>query len=494
MSTIPISEVVNADILISAASLQAQGFGIANIITNQTGVIGIAERVREYTGSTSVATDFGANSEVAKAATTYFSQQPQPANLKVSVRFETAQPAQLRGGASSTLTDFTSIGDGSFSVTMTEASGTETVGDITGLDFTSATTLAGVATVIQSGLQSVATGGFTSATCTHDGTRFFIETGDTGTGVKISYLSTATAGTYIGSTLQMSDATEGVNGDGIDAETIAQSLVNISNKDNDFYGFGFTREVRDSSDVIDAASFAVANKKKFATVTNDVDSYDSGTTNDILSQLRDGSYKTLAAYSSYPTEYVDFAALGRLLTTNFDSVDSAMTLNTKDLAGVTVEKLNSSQRSVLNSKNGNAVYNFGGAARYSSGILSDGTFADEKHNLDWFEAEIETVMFNYLSNATTKRPYTSKGIAGGIAQLASVCERAFTSGILGAGEFSTQNNEKIQLERGYQVNALSVTSVSQADKDARIYRGYTIYVLLAGAIHSLKSITINVQR
>ena len=75
---IPVSTVVNVGIAIGAPFPARAGFGTLNIVTAETGVIGIAERIRSYTNLDGVTSDWSANSEVVKAATAYFSQQPKP--------------------------------------------------------------------------------------------------------------------------------------------------------------------------------------------------------------------------------------------------------------------------------------------------------------------------------------------------------------------------------------------------------------------------------
>lgn len=76
--TIPVSSVVNVSIAIGAPFPARAGFGTLNIVTAETGVIGIAERIRSYQNLDGVTADWPANSEVVAAATAYFSQQPKP--------------------------------------------------------------------------------------------------------------------------------------------------------------------------------------------------------------------------------------------------------------------------------------------------------------------------------------------------------------------------------------------------------------------------------
>ena len=202
--SIPVSTVVDVGITIGAVFPARAGFGVLNIVTAETGVIGLAERIRSYTNLDGVVADWASDTEVVAAATAYFSQQPKPTQLKVAVRFPTAQAAQLRGGAVAdeaiNLALFTAISDGSFAISIDGVAE-----DITAMDFSAATDMDDVATEIETTLQAVAAGGYTAASCTHDGTRFFINSGTTGASSTVSFLTVVSpaSGTDISSLLEM---------------------------------------------------------------------------------------------------------------------------------------------------------------------------------------------------------------------------------------------------------------------------------------------------
>ena len=146
--TIPVSSVVAVSIAIGATFPARAGFGTLNLVTAETGVIGLAERIRSYSNLDGVTADWSASTEVVAAATAYFSQQPKPTSFKVSTRYPTAQSAQLRGGAVLTATALLAVGDGSFTISIDGVSA-----DIGSLDFTDGeTTLDDIAASIQTAL------------------------------------------------------------------------------------------------------------------------------------------------------------------------------------------------------------------------------------------------------------------------------------------------------------------------------------------------------
>jgi hypothetical protein len=480
--TIPVSSVVNVSISVGAPFPSRAGFGTLNIITAETGVIGIAERIRSYSDLDGVSADWASDSEVLAAATAYFAQQPKPTSLRVSTRYPTAQSAQLRGGSVTDGAALIAISDGSFSISIDGSSQ-----DIESLDFTSDTDLDEIALTIETALQAVATGGFTLATCTHDGSRFYINSGTTGVSSTISFADIVdpASGTDISSLLQMKLG-EASKSSGIAAETISASLAAINDKSSDWYAFVFTKEVRDgviinSENAVEAAAdWSELAKKVFINVSNDLDVLDSVTTTDIASVLKAKSLRrTMSILSSHPDQYPSTSIFGRAATVNFSQPDSTITLKFKQMPTITVEDLNTSSKSVLDSKHGNALISVGGNSMFAESYMADGTFFDEVHGLDWLTNAIQTNVFGYMYTRPTKVPYTDKGLAALQQQVILALDEAFNNGLIAAGE--TIDGEF--LPKGYKVIIIPVDSVNQSDKEARFYAGISFVCLGAGAIH-----------
>lgn len=487
--TIPVKTVVDVSITIGAAFPQRAGFGTLNIVTAETGVIGIAERIRSYTDLDGVAADWGSTTEALAAATAYFSQQPKPTSLKISTRYEADQAAQLRGGGvlddATNLALFTAISDGSFTISI---DGVEE--DIDSLDFSADTDLTEVADAIETALQAVAAGGFTAATCTHDGTRFFINSGTTGITSTISFatVESPASGTDISILLEMQQG-QGTKVDGIAGETITASLDAIQEADSDWYGLMFTKEVRDlvqinAEDAVEAAAaWCEARVKVFGNTSNDIDVLDSVTTTDIASVLEASSLRrTITTFSSFVDQYPSASILGRAFTVDFSQANSTITLKFKQMPTITTESISSSQKSTLDSKKANALVLVGDSSMYAESYMSDGTFFDEVHGVDWLTDAIQSEVFGYLLTQSTKVPYTNKGVAALEQQVINILAEAVTNGLAAPGE--TIDGEF--LGSGYQTTTIPVEDVSATDKQNRYYAGLSFVVIGAGAIHSVQ--------
>lgn len=79
---LPVSNVVNVDVIMSPTAATGRNFG-ALLILGPSEVIPIAERIRLYSAAEDIGTDFGVTSEEYKAATVFFAQSPAPTQVYV---------------------------------------------------------------------------------------------------------------------------------------------------------------------------------------------------------------------------------------------------------------------------------------------------------------------------------------------------------------------------------------------------------------------------
>lgn len=74
---LPVSNVVNVDIIMSAIAASGRNFGALLILGTST-VIPLTERIRQYSAIEDIGDDFGVDSPEYEAATVFFSQSPKP--------------------------------------------------------------------------------------------------------------------------------------------------------------------------------------------------------------------------------------------------------------------------------------------------------------------------------------------------------------------------------------------------------------------------------
>lgn len=170
--SLSVSGIVRVTVNLSPLAAAVRSFGIL-MIAGDSNVISGVERFRTYLNIDGVAADFGTSAPEYKAAALYFGQTPSPAQLMIGRWLRTATSGANEGGilapSEQVLSNWTSISAGSLVISIDGTPQT-----LTGLDFTGALNLNGVASVITAAL--------TGAVCTWDGTEFFITSNSTGAG------------------------------------------------------------------------------------------------------------------------------------------------------------------------------------------------------------------------------------------------------------------------------------------------------------------------
>ncbi|MBJ8916683.1 DUF3383 domain-containing protein [Citrobacter koseri] len=97
---LPVSNVVNVDVIIGPRAATGRNFGSLLILGSST-VIPVAERLRLYSSVEDIGSDFGVGSPEYEAATVYFSQSPKPQQVYVGRWAKTLESAE--SGSTETL-------------------------------------------------------------------------------------------------------------------------------------------------------------------------------------------------------------------------------------------------------------------------------------------------------------------------------------------------------------------------------------------------------
>lgn len=93
---LPVSNVVNVDVILSPTAATGRNFGSLLILGTST-VIPVSERVRLYSSSEDIGTDFGVDSPEYEAALVFFSQSPTPTQVYIGRWAKTLASAESGG-------------------------------------------------------------------------------------------------------------------------------------------------------------------------------------------------------------------------------------------------------------------------------------------------------------------------------------------------------------------------------------------------------------
>ena len=467
---IEITEFANVSISVSPTGVQGGNFGILGFLATDADSVKAgksilpSERYRAYKGLTSVAADWDASSDVYKAAVAFYGQTPTPTDFVVQMCYETAQGASLTGGGTGTADELKAaiIGTGANAAITLEMDALGSIA-VTTLDLTavaSPATYDAIAVEVESQLD---TAGLTGIAVTHNGYQFVVEGLATGTAGLLSF------------------------GTGAAAELLGIEAVGLvtDKKWRDVFPIGTSGDTTE-----EIAIYAEAAKRIFCNTSNDLScltSYNDANPTDIIHLLKTRTLRfCLSTFSKDVNAYPSASVFGRAASVNFDSVDSTITLNLKQMPGIAAENLTPNEFANLRARFGSAVVQIGTGVNARNGFtdsrMSSGSWLDTTHGLLWLENRCEVDMFNLLYVNNTKLPFTQVGINTSVATLESSLEAAVRNGLAAPGYLP----DGTFLPKGYIVNAVSLEDTPSSDKSNRVYSGLSFKMVGAGALHAIE--------
>lgn len=217
---------------------------------------------------------------------------------------------------------------------------------------------------------------------------------------------------------------------------------------------------------------------------------------DIFSYLKALSYsRTIGQYATtqsavYPDNiYAICAIIGYACGQNSGLANSAFTLKFKKEVGISVEPLTATEIVALEGKYGNAyLYYANYYTIFEQGKMADGTFFDEKINLDMFVNNLQLTLMDLLYQ-NPKIPQTDAGVTQLIHACNEACDEAVRIGFIAPGTWTGVNVLNLStddpLPKGYLVQAEALSTQAQADREAR--KSVPLYICIkeAGAVHSI---------
>lgn len=477
-----VSNVVNVDIFISPLAAGFQNFGSMLAITPED-VIDVGERVRDFENLDEVIEEFGGSGPAYEAAVLYFSQLPRPNRFHIGRWNQTASKATLHGGilavADLDMGTWTTITNGGMVITVDGVTKT-----LTSLNFSTATNLNQVASIIQAGS--------TGFTVTWDAAyeRFDVKSTTTGVTSTISY-ATAGTGTDISNKAQLrvGQANAPVNGQA--AETILAAVQACADRSSEWYALAVVADTMPTdNDLVSVSAFIEGSERNRMHIisTQASATLDPLATTDLGSRLK--SLRYMRSYVNYSSmhKFSGVSAFARAATVDFEAENTTMTLKFKQLPGVGVDILTETQANILKDKNVNVFVQYDNdTAILQEGVMSNGYWFDEVHNADWYANALQTDIWNVLYQEQRKVPQTDDGIHRLVAEAERTSERAVRNGFLAPGRWGGGPvgilRTGMQMARGYYVYVAPVASQPPAEREARKAPTIQIAAKMAGAVH-----------
>jgi Protein of unknown function (DUF3383) len=500
---LPVSLFISVAVSLSPLGAQFANFNSC-LVVGDSDVIDTKQRIRSYANLSGVAGDFLTTSGEYQALALAFAQVPAPTQLYVGRWAQGATKGRLLGGSLSAtqqaLSNFTGITNGGFHTAVDGGAST----NVTGINLTAVTNLNGVAGAIQTALQALG-GGFAAVTCTWNApqAQFLIKSGTTGTGSSVSVTTAPTAGTDLGPLILTTAATDSYTVQGIAAESAISAVTLLDGLTTPWYALMFAAG-NTNNDIADADHLAIAayiegaaKPHIYGLTTSEAAALTGTDSTSIGYQLKQLGYNRSFYEFSSSNPFAIMSEIAKMMTVNWASQNSTITLMYQQQPGVVAEVLTTSQAAALDANNYNyyaAVNNNTNATR--NGTVASGNYVDTVWGIDWLSNQIQTNVYNLLLTAGTKVPQTDAGMNQIATQIEAACAAGVNNGLVAPGTWTSGGFGQISqgsfLSKGYYTYQPPISTQSAAARAARQSVAFQVAIKLAGATHSVSiSVLVN---
>ena len=472
--SVSIKNVISVTLLQSGALAMADNPNVVTMLTSeQQGPLSSASRYRIYSDSGSVAADFGTASKAYDFALSFFGTSPNATNaggFLVIGYWRGAEETLMATSASlngAQLSEATVVGalqqvdDGTLTVSIDGSSQA-----LTGLDFQSVTSLAGIASVIDAEL--------TGAIAGISDQRVVIVSTTTGASSSVTFASDPGTGTFIGQTLALTTGsggflTQGAAAETLTAETKLAAITELFAQVK-FRGAMFIDNPTDEESKA-LAEFGQAND----VLQYDVFNAPANLTVDPSNVVWDIKLSSLTNYrmlfSKAGNRKLAASYMARAHTVNFAAENSALTMHLKELS---VAAEDYTQTEVNQAKTvGLDIYT---TIKLTPVVLTSGAnnFTDERYNLIAYVDFLQIDMFNLLKSTSTKIPQTTRGVNQLIDQAEKTTTQFVRAGVFAPGTWSSPDTfgDLETFRRGISNNGFywlagSLSAQAQNSREAR---------------------------
>lgn len=390
----------------------------------------------EFSTLADVSAFYGAQSKEYKAASVYFGfvNKYQRTPRKISfARFapEGSAPFIYAAQKASSMANFKAVSNGGLTLNMGGAAF-----EVTGLNFSSATDYASIASALQTAIRANEAGGnlWTQATVAFNASdgSFSLTGGEIGENVVLA-ASAPAAGTDISGLLGWDVSSAPVLSNGSAPQTAVETLDALADISNNFGSFAFLTELSNTQ-IVDIAQWTQAQNVKYMFVQRVTpESYAQ-----LQPQVESFSGVSLEYDAITDNSFSFMIPMAIMASTDYERVNGSVGYMYTQVPGVPVSVADTALSNTLDA----ARVNYYGATQqagqlvafYQPGflqgeILDQGVYANEV----WLKDAMAVQFLNQLI-ASPKWPANKQGVAVGTALAQDVIERAKRNGVISAGK------------------------------------------------------------
>ena len=480
---IPIGDIVEVRTIAEPTTVVVRYGDLMFVSPDQTLDAAGAGKVKAYATFAELAEDFDSADEPYKAALSAYGQTQAPRRFLVGRRVAVNAPHEVRGGTPTPAATISAsaISDGVLTI------GTFTINNIS---ISSGDDANDIATAIQT--RMVATTGLAGSSVA--GT-------DTGYTVTIPN-DVAITGPFVDSTASGTDLAEDLGlrvedgatfHQGADTETMQDSLDAIQAVNQNWNHLTLDAVYDGTSDMGEAASWALANKKILHVESNEVA---AKVANDASAQIsilaNTENRRASGTWAERVGDYQAVSIASRFGGIDWNAQDSLITAKFRTLPGRTASRLSATERGELDRKSINYYTPAVGRNIYGEGYTLSGEWLDEVIWLDWLANTIQLEIFNLLIS-DERVPQTPVGSAIMKTAVEGVCRIGRRNGGIGAGRLSAARTAEVRaatgrafdgfLSNGYLVNIGSYNDQTDVDRGLRKSPPINVWLTGSGAVH-----------
>ena len=479
---IPISYVISASAVLPQAGLEPLKMSTVLILTDDEPITELTTSYEIYRTVTGAVKTWGTETRTIKMLQRIFGQTP---NILNNNGYVIVAPFNNTPATSGTLTSgvitpskFASVSTGALKLIVNNVEQL-----VTGLDFTGVETVQDVAEVISSAYETV------NVSVLEDDKLLFTNT-TTGTNstIRIAQAGTTTdlyGANYLnGANATYEDGTAEIK------ENYTTAILRLAGELY-FNAIQTTRTLSDS-EVIEASN-TVESLTPARILFVESSNLNALTPNTgLFATVENNIYTKTLFYSTSDEDAKYFASayISKLLSVNYSGSKTCLTMNLKDLSGVTADtNISESLLEQCKAVGCDVFPSVEGLPKVLSN-RKGAYYIDQIQNLIWFVNAIQRTVFNELATTRTKIPQTEQGMQIITNAISQVCNQAVINGYLNAGKWNSADTfgdyddfmRNIE-ENGYYIYHLPIAQQQQAEREERIAPMFQIAGKEAGGVH-----------
>ena len=499
-----IDNIVNVNATIEIGGLIARDFGITLFVTTDS-TLPSSNPLQAFASFNEVASVFPVNSIPYQAGQVYFGQTTTPANLLIGRWFNTDYAANLVGAQLPALSVLQAISDGAIVLNGAE---------VTGIDFTSATSYTDIASILQTELGTASPTINGTVDFDSSNTNLIFTNNIAGSTEPLTYASSPASGTDLSTILGWTETTGAQLNLGVDMQTIEEAMQIFVDLNNIFYLITLDPTFNDTQTILDLSAWVFDRDYFYYAESTSEQVLNTGETTSIFAQLFAEQSSRTAGDWNDPTSQSSTLFSNYLSVSSASRIsNSAKQLNTglnvlinpkfKDRPLISPAILNTSQQNELDRKRINNFVPVGGGTTsqtvtniYQQGYcFANGIWQDVRIGVDWWVNAIKLAVLNLLLE-NDRVTQTVIGQAQIVSALESPSQQAVRNGLLAAGQVSQIIKDQIItitgnsqfngfLPKGYLIYPVDLSTLSEAERVQATLPPFFVWGKGSGAVNSI---------